>query len=163
MDDGQHFLAHADEVGRGLDRARVAGLDEAPAEVEAVLVRDPARARRHHDEVRGEEQRLLDRCVMKKHILPVACQTSRISLLDRLARERVERAERLVHQQQLGVARERARDAHALLHAAGELVDRALGELLEADQRELVERDAAALRRRRRRASAGRTRRSRRR
>ena len=42
------------------------------------------------------------------------------------------------------VARQRAREAHALLHAARELVDRRVGELLEADQRQLLERDPAA-------------------
>src|SRR6478752_7134911 len=39
-----------------------------------------------------------------------------------LARERVERAERLVHQDQLGIVNESARDRRALLHAAGEFV-----------------------------------------
>ena len=39
-----------------------------------------------------------------------------------LARERVERAERLVHQDELRIVDERARDRGALLHAAGELV-----------------------------------------
>ena len=39
-----------------------------------------------------------------------------------LARLRVERAERLVHQQHLGIDGERAGDADALLHAAGKLM-----------------------------------------
>src|SRR5260221_8475064 len=39
-----------------------------------------------------------------------------------LARERVERAERLVHEDELGIVDERTRDRGALLHAAGELV-----------------------------------------
>ena len=38
------------------------------------------------------------------------------------ADQRVERAERLVHQQQVGVGGERAGQADALLHAAGQLV-----------------------------------------
>jgi hypothetical protein len=37
------------------------------------------------------------------------------------ARQRIERAEGLVHQQHLGLHRQRACDAHALLHAAGDL------------------------------------------
>ena len=42
--------------------------------------------------------------------------------LQRLARLRVERAERLVHQQHGGVDGQRAGDADALLHAAGKLM-----------------------------------------
>jgi hypothetical protein len=40
--------------------------------------------------------------------------------LDAAAGERVERAEGFVEQQHLGLDRERARDADALLHAAGQ-------------------------------------------
>ena len=39
-----------------------------------------------------------------------------------LARQRIERAERLIHQQYLGIARQRPADARALLHAAGQFV-----------------------------------------
>ena len=74
-------------------------------------------------------------CVMKKNILPRLPPQLEDQLLDLLARERVERAERLVHQHHFRVAGERARDADALLHAAGELVDGRVGELLEADER----------------------------
>ena len=42
-------------------------------------------------------------------------------VLQRAAGERVERGERLVHQHDLRLDRERARDADALLHAAGKL------------------------------------------
>src|SRR3989344_2748539 len=42
-------------------------------------------------------------------------------LLDHAAGQRVERAERLVHQQQLQLNRKRARDTNALAHATGEL------------------------------------------
>ena len=62
-----------------------------------------------------------------------------------LARLRVERAERLVHQQHLGVDRERARDADALLHAAGELVRAAVERVLEADEIEIAARGVAQL------------------
>ncbi len=125
QDHGQHLLAHADELGVGLHRARVARLDEAAAEVELVRVRDaPGRGVITISSVaRNSASSTL--CVMKKNILPVRCQTLEDQLLDLLARERVERAERLVHQHHFGVARERAREADALLHAAGELVDRA--------------------------------------
>ena len=42
--------------------------------------------------------------------------------LQHVARLRVERAERLVHEQDVGLERERARQRHALPHAAGQLV-----------------------------------------
>ena len=50
-------------------------------------------------------------------------------LLHQHARLEVERGERLVHQDELRAADQRARDRHALLHAAGELVRVVLGEL----------------------------------
>ena len=53
------------------------------------------------------------------------------------ARQRIDRAERLVHQQHGRAASQRARDRHALLHAAGQLpriVPLEAGELHEADQ-----------------------------
>ena len=49
--------------------------------------------------------------------------------------QRVERAEGLVVEHQLGVDRERARQPDALLHAAGQLVGELVGGVLEADQR----------------------------
>ena len=56
-----HFLAHADELGLRLHRACIAALDELAAERQVVLVHDAPRARAHHDQVGGEEQRFLDR------------------------------------------------------------------------------------------------------
>ena len=50
-------------------------------------------------------------------------------LLHLRARQRVERRERLVHQQDRGLHRHRARDGDALLHAAGQRVRIAVGEL----------------------------------
>ena len=43
-------------------------------------------------------------------------------VVQQVARHRVERAERLVHQQHVGVLRQRPRERDALAHAAGELV-----------------------------------------
>ena len=57
-------------------------------------------------------------------------------MLKLLAGERVERAERLVHQERAGVVGEHARDRDALLHAAGELARIAVGETFETDQLE---------------------------
>ena len=50
------------------------------------------------------------------------------------ADQRVERAERLVEQQDLGVDGQRAGQADALLHAAGELVGVGVFVAVEADQ-----------------------------
>jgi hypothetical protein len=108
-------------------------------------MRDAPRRRRHHDELGREEQRLLDAVRdEEEHLLRLPPQLQD-QLLDLLARQRVECAERLVHQHHLGIARERASEADPLLHAARKLVDRMIGELLEADEAQLVERDAAAL------------------
>ena len=54
-------------------------------------------------------------------------------LLHQLARLRVERGERLVHQQDFRVHHQRAGEIDALLHAAGELVGIVVLEALEPD------------------------------
>ena len=61
-----------------------------------------------------------------------------------LARQRVERAERLVHQQDVGIVHQRAADAGALLHAAGQLARILALEAGEADEREQVARALAS-------------------
>ncbi len=48
----------------------------------------------------------------------------------------VERRQRLVEQQQLGLGRQRPGERHALLLAAGELVGIAVAELLQLDERQ---------------------------
>ena len=50
--------------------------------------------------------------------------------------KRVERAERLIHEQDVGVGRERPGDAHALLHPAGQFGGELLGLALETHQGE---------------------------
>jgi hypothetical protein len=54
--------------------------------------------------------------------------------LQHLARERVERAERLVHQQDARIARQHLRDGNALLHAAGQLPRVVVGEFAQPHQ-----------------------------
>ena len=54
-------------------------------------------------------------------VLPVRCQMSSRTAVHAPARQRIERGERLVHQQHLRLDRERARDLQALAHAAREL------------------------------------------
>ena len=62
-----------------------------------------------------------------------------------VAGQRVERRERLVHQQHRGIVGERARDGDPLLHAAREMVRIGVGEFFELDQLELLLRDFLAL------------------
>ena len=50
----------------------------------------------------------------------------------------IERGERLVHQQHLGAQRQRARDLHALLHAAGQLPGIIVGVAVEPNETERV-------------------------
>ena len=77
VDDAEHLLAHLDEIGARLDRARVARLEEAAVEIELVGVRDAARAAatsRSAGSPRNSASSTL--WVMKKNILLVFCQTS---------------------------------------------------------------------------------------
>ncbi len=125
--------------------SRASRLDVAAAEIELVGLLDLAGARRHDDEPRGEENRLFDRVGDEEHHLAGAMPDVEDQLLDLLAGQRVERAERLVHQQYLRVGGERAGDADALLHAAGELVDHLGFEILQADEVEFLARVGVAL------------------
>ncbi len=59
-------------------------------------------------------------------------------VLEAVADQRVERRERLVHQQDVGVGGERAGEADPLLHAAGELVRELVGPGVEIDHRQLL-------------------------
>ena len=62
-----------------------------------------------------------------------------------VARDRVERAERLVHEQDLGVVAQGPGDGDALAHAAGELARERLLEALQADELAQLVRAAPAL------------------
>jgi hypothetical protein len=84
-------------------------------------VADPAGARRHHDHPVGEEHRLGDAVRDEQHRLAALVPDPQELEVHRLARHRVERAERFVHQEQRRLVDERAADADALLHAAREL------------------------------------------
>src|ERR1700722_10156982 len=61
------------------------------------------------------------------------------------ADQRIERRERLVHQQDVGVGGERARQADALLHAARQLVAVTITPCRQSDQLELFIDDTPAL------------------
>ena len=90
-------------------------------------------------------------CVMNTIVVPVRRQMAEQLVLQRLAGLRVERGERLVHQQHVRLVGEAAGDRDALLHAAGQLVRVAVGEAGEADELEHL---AGAARARLRRPTA---------
>ena len=78
--------------------------------------------------------------VTKTTVLPVLRPQPQQLLVELVADDLVERAERLVHQQQLRLERERAGDRGALLHAAGELPGILALEAGQVDQREIAPR-----------------------
>ena len=90
--------------------------------------RDPARARRHDDDAVAEAGRLADVVGDEQHRqAPVADERVEL-LVERVAGHRVEGAERLVHQQDVGVLGERPGQRAALAHPAGQLVRALVGE-----------------------------------
>ena len=82
-----------------------------------------------------EEHRLGDRVGDEDHRLLGLRPELQQLLVQMVAHDLVERAERLVHQQQVGIEGERAGDRGALLHAAGQLPGKLLLEAREIDQR----------------------------
>ena len=72
--------------------------------------------------MRGEEHRFLDRVGDEDDGLAALAPDPQHFQVHLLARQRIQRAERLVHQDQLGIVDEGARDRGALLHAAGQLL-----------------------------------------
>ena len=104
------------------------------AEIEIEAVGDAAGSRRHHDQPGAHEQRLFDAVGDEEDHLAGLAPDRQDQFLHLLAGERVERAQRFVHQQHRGIAGQRARDADALLHAARQLVDGRVLEALQPDQ-----------------------------
>ena len=82
---------------------------------------DPPRPGRHHRDALGEKDRLLHVMGDEDHGLARALPDAQQFVLHEAAGLRVERAERLVHQEDARVDREGAGDRGALLHAAREL------------------------------------------
>ena len=92
------------------------------------------RAVRHHHDAVGQQHRFVDIVGHHHHRAVAARHDLQQFVLQVGAGQRIECAERLVEQQQLGFHRQRAGDAHALLHAARHLV-RPLGQrVAHADQ-----------------------------
>ena len=97
--------------------------------VDVVDVRQPAGPRCQDDDAVGEEDRLGDVVRDEDDRLAALLPEPEQQEVHLVARERVERAERLVEQQHLRVLRERAHDRRALLHAARELTRHRVHEL----------------------------------
>ena len=92
--------------------------------------------RRHHDDALREIDRLEHRMRdehRREAVLPPQRQQVVVELV---ARDLVERRERLVHQQDLRMRHQRARDRDAHLHAAGEFARIGFLEALQPDQRQ---------------------------
>src|SRR5262249_4292111 len=88
---------------------------------------DPPGCGVEHKDAVGEDQRLVDAVGDEDHRGAGPRPYGEEVLLQLLARLRVERAEGLVHEDENGVAHERARDADPLLHAAGQFMGKMLG------------------------------------
>ena len=130
MHDGPNIVTQRGEGRRALDSARVASRNEGSDEVEVVARDNPARTRRHDDEMRAEEQGFFDRMGDEKDLLPGAIPYVDQQLLHLLARQTVKRAERLVHEQDRRVGGERAGNADPLTHAARQFIRRGLCKVL---------------------------------
>jgi hypothetical protein len=102
---------------------------------------------RHHDDASARYTASSTACVMNSTGARVDARQFDQLLLHHDARLCVERAERLVHQQHVGVEDVASRDGDALLHAAGELMRVRRLVALQAHQLDLA-RDALAARRR---------------
>src|SRR5918993_1831930 len=97
------FQKRAD-FARQLDMARAAeGLrsDARPRDLDRELAHDAARPRRHHHDAVTEEDRLVDRVRDQNDGLAARHPDALQLRVHALARERIERAERLVHQEEL--------------------------------------------------------------
>ncbi len=72
-------------------------------------------------------------CVTNSAVLGVLLPQIEQQLVHLVAGDRVQRAERFVHQQQLGVVDKRAADRDTLAHAAGQLMRLLAREIVQTD------------------------------
>src|SRR5688572_4870467 len=117
-----------------LERLRVGDLEFARARKRhRTAAHDAPRSARHHVHGVGEKHRFA-KVVCDEHHRHLARRLQVAQRLPQLfAGKRVERPERLVEEQDLGLVNERAADRGALLHAARELPGVLLGEARETD------------------------------
>ena len=101
--------------------------------------------RSHHDDAVGEVDRLLDRVRDEHHRLVLGGEHLQQQVLHRRAGLRIERAERLVHQQELRLDRVGARQGEALAHAARQHARPGVGEVGEAHEPHVAVADLLAL------------------
>ena len=112
-----------------LERAR-------PRQVDRNHFLDAAGPRGHHHHLVAEQDRLLDRVGDEQHGLMCLVENLQQFLLHHDLGLRVERGERLVHQQDRPLHDQRARQRHALAHAAGKLPRQVALEAAQADRGE---------------------------
>ena len=99
---------------------------------------DAPRPAGHHDDAVGEIDGLLDAVSDEEDRPRIDAGEPDQLLLHHDARLRVERAERLVHQEHVGLEHIGARDGDALLHAAGELVRKGALVALQVHERDAI-------------------------
>src|SRR5688572_23916115 len=136
-----------DAVGAALELRVALELEAARAPERHVdQLRDASGARRHHHHAVCEEHGFRDRVRHEHDGLGLALPDAQELERHLLARERIERAEGLVHEEHLRVVDQRPADGDALLHAAGELARRLGLEALEADEPDELARPGTAFR-----------------
>src|SRR3954471_1756922 len=113
------LLGEARLVGRELGRG-LHGVVAWMPQVDGKLGLDPPRPGRHHRDPVRHEDRLVDVVGDEEHRLAVGLPDAEEELLHQRPGLVVERAERLVEQQDLRIVGERARERGPLLHATGE-------------------------------------------
>src|SRR4051794_28366007 len=135
----QPFLQR-DKLRRGLDL-----VGSWMRQVDRDLSLDAAGPGAHHDDAAAEKDRLLDVVGDEQHRLLVALPDAEQQFLHQGAGLVVERAERLVEEQDFWIVGKGARDRGALLHAAGQLLRPVVLETGEANALDKTVDDAAAL------------------
>src|SRR5688572_12950680 len=102
-------------------------------QVDAQHLANLRRRRGEHDDAVGHVDRLVDVVGHEQHGHAVLLADAQDEVLEVAARLRVDRRERLVHEQDLRLVGERPGDRHALLHAAGQLPGIAVDEARQGD------------------------------
>ena len=106
---------------------------------------DAGRATAHHQDPVGQESGLADRVRDEHDRLGGPLHEVHQQLVHLVARDGVERAERLIHQQDLRVVDQRAADGDALAHASGKLAGLVVFEAAEPDHGEQLQRPIPVL------------------
>ncbi len=95
---------------------------------------DPSRCRRHDYDAIGQARRFPHVVCNEDNRFAALLPNALDVAVKLLARHGVERRERFVHQEHTRVRRQRARQRHALFHAAGKLMHVCFHEFFQADQ-----------------------------